>query len=309
VIRTLIAASALFAAPALADTAWVTNQSSDDVSVVDLESAKVVATIDVGGQPAGVAAAPDGRAVYIVSPGSKTISEIDPVSKTVKRRLVLDGGPLGIAVSPDSKTIYSADWYGSRLWVIDATTFEVSRTLPVGQSPSGIAVAPDGTVISADRDSDQISIINPQTSETVQVKVGERPFGVTIDAEGLRAYTADVGSNTVTVIDLETRKAVGSVPTGDRPYAVALAKGKGFATDQYDETITVFDLKTFEVIDTIDSGEYPEGIATTSDGERIVFANWFSNALWVVDAETLDVIHEIDVGDGPRAFGQFLTAD
>ena len=72
-------AGILFAVPALAVTAWITNQSSDDVSVVNLITGKVIETIPVGGQPAGVAAAPNGKAVFIVSPGSKTISQIDPM--------------------------------------------------------------------------------------------------------------------------------------------------------------------------------------------------------------------------------------
>lgn len=304
-------AGILLATPVAADTAWVTNQSSNNVSVVDLDTAKVVATIDVDGQPAGVAAAPDGKHVYVVSPASKTISEIDTKTREVVRRLTLEeGGPIGVAVSPDSRWIYVTDWYSARVFVIDFATLELRLERRTGASPSGIAITPDGLLlVTADRDDNQVSVINTETWKTEHIPVGERPFGVTVDAAGKRAYTANVGSNTVTVIDLARRAVIGSIPTGDRPYAVALARGKGFATDQYGETITVFDLNTLEVIETIDSGEYPEGIATTSDGQTVVFANWFSNSLWVVDADTLEVVHEIDVGDGPRAFGQFLTAD
>ena len=73
-----------------------------------------------------------------------------------------------------------------------------------------------------------------------------------------------------------------------------------------DRTVTVFDADSFDVIGKIDSGEYPEGIATMSDGQRVVVANWFSNTISVIDAGTLTVVEEIEVGDGPRAFGAFI---
>ncbi len=53
-------------------------------------------------------------------------------------------------------------------------------------------------------------------------------------------------------------------------------------------------------------GDYPEGIEATTDGKRIVVANWESNTLSVIDAVELKVVGEVKVGDGPRAFGAFL---
>jgi len=145
--------------------------------------------------------------------------------------------------------------------------------------------------------------------ETQRVATGERPFGITIDTAGKRAYTADVGSNSVTVIDILNGAVIGSIPTGERPYAVGLAQGKGFATDQYGDTVTAFDLKTLMVVETIDVGEYPEGIMPSFNGETLIVANWFSNSISILNAKTLEVVGEIDVGDGPRAFGNFLTKD
>lgn len=148
-----------------------------------------------------------------------------------------------------------------------------------------------------------------KTGKARRIETGERPFGITVDAVGERAYTADVGSNTVTVIDIAEGRVIGSVPTGERPYAVGLAQGKGFATDQYADTVTAFDLRTLEVTETIDVGEYPEGIMPSFDGKSLIVANWFSNTISILDAKTLEVTSEIDVGDGPRAFGNFLTKD
>ena len=91
-----------------------------------------------------------------------------------------------------------------------------------------------------------------------------------------------------------------------RPYAVALAQGRGFVTDQYGGTVSVFDLATLKPIKRINVGDYPEGIAATADGKRIIVACWESNTLEIIDAAELKVIGEVKTGDGPRAFGAFL---
>ena len=290
------------------EEAFVTNQLSDDLTIVNLATSTPVATIPIGGKPAGVAVAADGRFAYVASPDDKAVSVVDAAERKVVGRIEVGGGPLGIAVTPDGATVYVADWYNAAIRIIDAKTRAVTASIAVGASPSGLAVTPDGKLLlSADRDDDMVSVIDTATQTRLKtIKVGTRPFGVTIDGDGQRAYTANVGSNDVSVIDLAEAREVGRIKTGLRPYAVALAQGKGFVTDQYDGTVTVFDVASLQPLTRITVGDYPEGIAATADGRRIIVANWESNILSVIDVATLKVTGEIKVGNGPRAFGSFL---
>jgi YVTN family beta-propeller protein len=66
--------------------------------------------------------------------------------------------------------------------------------------------------VTADRDDNQLSIIDAKTfARKGTVKVGAHPFGVTIDPQGVRAYTANVESNDVSVVDLAAAKPIGTV--------------------------------------------------------------------------------------------------
>jgi YVTN family beta-propeller protein len=307
----LVAAAFLLSSACRAETAFITNQSSEDLSVVDLDTGKILHTTAIGGKPAGIAVGRQWgtppQSVYVVSPDSKTVTVLDGTGRAIATRIKLPGGPLGIAVHPSGNPVYVADWYGARLWVVNPQAGLIGE-IPAGDSPSGIAVTPDGTkVLSADRDSNQVTVADTETLAVLaRVPVGIRPFGITIDPEGRHAYTADVGSNTVTVIDIATATALAQIPTGERPYAVALAGGKGFVTNQYADTVTVFDLASLAPIGRIDVGEYPEGIDISRDERSVIVANWFSNTLSVIDVDTLTVTREIEVGDGPRAFGRFV---
>ncbi len=131
-------------------------------------------------------------------------------------------------------------------------------------------------------------------------------FGITVDASGNRAYTANVKSDDVSVIDIAAQKAIATVKVGHRPYAVALAQGRAFVTDQHAGTVTVFDTVTFQVLKTIPVGGYPEGIMANDD-EKIVYVTcWDDNAVHRIDVAALKVTGRVEVGNGPRAFGKFL---
>ncbi len=136
--------------------------------------------------------------------------------------------------------------------------------------------------------------------------MGERPFGVTIDASGARAYTANVGSDDVSVIDIAARSVVATVKVERRPYAVALARGLAFVTNQYASTVSVIDLASLKAIKSIPVGDHPEGIAADPAGKYVYVACWFDNVLMRIDTDKLAVEGEAAVGDGPRAFGLFL---
>ena len=100
-----------------------------------------------------------------------------------------------MAVHPSGRPVYVTDWFEHRIWVISPDSGEVTAEVAVGNSPSGIAVTGDGgTIVTADRDSDQLSFIDAGTLKVKgAAKVGKRPFGVTIDDKTGRAFTANVG--------------------------------------------------------------------------------------------------------------------
>src|SRR6266849_5613706 len=83
-----------------AQNAYITNQSSSTVSVIDTATDTVIATIPVGLTPFGVAVSPEGSKVYVANLASNTVSVIDTATNTIIARTgdPLQGGSFGVAV-------------------------------------------------------------------------------------------------------------------------------------------------------------------------------------------------------------------
>src|SRR3989442_9394784 len=106
----LLASLLACAVPASAEPfAYITNQGSHDVSVIDLAQQRVIASVPVGRSPAGVAVAASAGRVFVSNPDGKTVSVIDMRAQAVVASLPAGEGPLGIAASPDGAQGYLAD--------------------------------------------------------------------------------------------------------------------------------------------------------------------------------------------------------
>ena len=76
-------AATFFTTPLIAAPfAYISNQLSDSVSVIDTVQGKVVDTISVPGKPAGVAVSPAGDKVYISTPEAKGFAVLDIKNQT-----------------------------------------------------------------------------------------------------------------------------------------------------------------------------------------------------------------------------------
>ena len=108
------------------------------------------------------------------------------------------------------------------------------------------------------------------------------------------------------MIDLEKMAVIATIPVGRRPYAVAATALHVFVTNQYGGTVSVFQPSSYVKDATIEACDHPEGINYDWQTATIFVACWFDNTLIRIDESTLTITGRVEVGDGPRAFGQFL---
>jgi YVTN family beta-propeller protein len=122
------------------------NQTADSVSLVDPVAGKVLAEIQTGPKPFGVAISRDGaRAVVSHWYGQDVaILRIDTNALTLAGRVTVGPEPRGVAIAEDGKTAYVAVGVANEVVRVDLEKSELTGRLAVGREPWGLAIAPDG---------------------------------------------------------------------------------------------------------------------------------------------------------------------
>jgi len=120
--------------------AYVTNSSSNNVSIIDTATNTVVGSVTVGTSPFGVAITPDGSHAYVANVGSNTVSVIATATNTVVATVPVGTQPELVAIAPDGSHAYVTNLQSNNVSVIATATNSVVGTVPVGIEPMGVAV-------------------------------------------------------------------------------------------------------------------------------------------------------------------------
>ncbi len=104
----LAAVALLASTAAAAPIAYVPNEGSATVSLIDTATDKVTATLKFGQKPRGVALSLDGDAALLERPDPNALVVVDTEKRVEIARVPLGDSPEAIYLSPDGKWISAA---------------------------------------------------------------------------------------------------------------------------------------------------------------------------------------------------------
>jgi YVTN family beta-propeller protein len=207
------------------------------VDVIDTLSLRLTKTIPTKGGIHNTFTTPDGAYVVAGSIAGRNVTIIDTKTDEPVWTIGFDNGvrPIGFETNPDGSTrrmfVQISNFHG--FYVVDfATRREVQRiTLPelpkdqqnwdtLQGSPShGIGVTPDGkTLWVCSKVNHAVYAYSlPDLTLLGGVTVGHHPDWLTFTPDSRRVYVANAGSNSVSVVDVATRREVARVPVGQVP--------------------------------------------------------------------------------------------
>lgn len=119
---------------------WVANSGGGSVSVIDLATKKVTATLNLETNHSNrLKFTPDGKLVLISDDGGNGLVLVDAATREVRKRLKVGQGPEGTLVQPDGAKAYVALSRENAVAVIDLKTLEVTGKIATGNGPDGLA--------------------------------------------------------------------------------------------------------------------------------------------------------------------------
>ncbi len=276
--------------------AYVSNYSSNSVSVIDIATNLVTATIASVPEPIGIAISPDGTKAYVANyPNSvrtsASITVIDTATNTVTGTIAVGPQPRFIAFSPDGTKAYVAH-ITTTVSVIDVATSAVATTWTLPSTIYGIVLSPDGSKAYLSRVNSTtagwVSVVNTSNGTvSATIAVGPSPQTLAINLAGTKVYVPNNGTDrvntTVSVITTATN-AVATVTVGQGPRQVKISPdgSKAYVTNQAAGTVSIINTSTNAVTDTITVGTSPMGIAFSSDGLKAYVTNYSSNTVSIL---------------------------
>jgi YVTN family beta-propeller protein len=172
--------------------AYVTNGASDDVSVVDATTLKIIGSIPVSGHdPDAIILDPTSGHVLAMNGHSNNISVIDPAQRKEVASIALPGNP-EFAVSDDHGHVYVNLEDISRLAEVDSKTNRLLHTWPLApcEGPTGLAMDADhGRLFSVCANGWLIVTDAQNGSQVAKVKIGKHPDAVAFDPNSQRVLT------------------------------------------------------------------------------------------------------------------------
>jgi YVTN family beta-propeller protein len=184
--------------------AYVPNEGSGNLSIIDIATDSVVGEIPAGSKPRGTAVSPDGQLAWVSDQPGAQLLVIDLQKKTVQDRVPLGESPEGVGRSADGRWVAAAVEERDCVVFVDTATRKVVFSVKTkGHNPEHAVFTPDSRRVYVSAENGRsVDVIDVDRREVVgQVPVGQRPRGIGFSPDGRRAYVASELADEVSVID------------------------------------------------------------------------------------------------------------
>jgi YVTN family beta-propeller protein len=297
--------------------AYVTNQGSSTVTVLDVVNVRLDRELPVGWNPVAAAASPARNEVYVLSAGTPggqgSISVIDCEHNAVVATIAVGRDPDSIDVDARGKLAYVANRGSNSVSVVDLETKRAVAQIGVGEEPDAASLSPDGkTLVVANRGGDSVTLIDAGTRKLRAIVEGcAGAASPAILPDSSKAFVACSGGHQVMAIALARPEDQPGTPdrletlmdVGRAPVHLALKPdgGEVFVSNSLSDSVSEIYATTDEVGDTYMIGEDPVMGLVSRDNSLLYEANLHSPDVTVYsidDGKRVGVVH---VGDGPTA--------
>jgi YVTN family beta-propeller protein len=256
--------------------------------------------------------------LLVAEKGGHSLAIIDPAAGTVLAS-VPEAGVTGheVIASPDGKLafvpIYGNSGVGkpgtdgTKIDVIDIATHKIIGNIAFdhGVRPHCPMIGPkDGRLYVTTELDKTITIIDPKSLKIVGALPTGQPEShmLALSHDGRRAYTANVGPGTISVIDIAAHKVLKVIPISSNTQRIAISPDDKwvFTADQTKPQMAVIDTATNTVARLIPMEGIGYGSAPTPDGRWLIVALPDQNKVAVIDLKTMQVARTVSVGNFPQ---------
>ena len=254
--------------------------------------------------------------LVVLNKGASTATFIDVASGEILRTLPTGEGPHELAMTGDGRWAVSTDYAGGNsLTVFDVAEMSVVRTIDLSDfpRPHGALFLPGDTVLAISSEASRsVVFVNPFSGEIVgSIDTGaDGSHMVAVTGDGAHVYTGDIGSGTVTQLDVATMTRSGSFPVPDQPEAITVSRdgSQVWVGSNAEGFVSVVDPGTGEVASPLSGFQWPYRILIVEERDLVVIPDLRRSVVRFVEYSSRSDLETMPLpGEGPQ--GVALTHD
>ena len=305
-----------FLRPGLKLCAYVANVGDGTVSVVDLVTLSVRATVPVGATPAGLRTHPTRAEIWGVSTDGGYVWVLDAPTDRVVARVSVGAQPFALDFSPDGREAYVTASGADTLVVIDCASRQIVGRAHTGKHPLVARVTPDAqNVLVVNRDDATVQVFNAATlalRATIPVAAAPEDVVVLQNSESSTAFVAANGvardsegdTAHISVVDLRRNVLLTNLPLPGKAAGMFLKPDGGselFITVPEAHELAIVDTWTHELVESKLIGSTP-GHGIFDESTLLLYvSDSAANGVVAVDVQYRTTGLPVSVGQSPGA--------
>jgi YVTN family beta-propeller protein len=305
------------------DRVYLSDQTSNTVSVVDPAAEKLLGVIRLGDPTPGnlsplykgqllvhgMGFSPDRRTLVVVSVGSNSVAFIDTQTNRVKHIAYVGRAPHEAFFTPDGKEVWVTVRGEDFVQVLDGKTYQPTQRIQVPNGPGMTIFSPDGKYgYVCSSFTPETAVIDTKTHRIVGRVKQASPFCPDIAAtpDGKQVWFTLKDTGKTQVFNAKPPFAAIAVldtgPITNHVNIVRNANGQfAYVTVGGLNEVKVFTTTDHpELVATIPTGELPHGLWPSGDGMRIYVGLENADAVTAIDTRSNKVVATISTGQSSQ---------
>ena len=248
------------------------------------------------------------NALFVANKRGNTLSKVDLDSGEEVLRLDSCANPHELAVSPSGGMIALACYGGTTVDIFEASDLSKIASVDLGENarPHGIVWHANGNIYVTAEGRQSVFVISDEAGKVVLAEHSTGKIGshmLAVSGDGNTAWTTDLGSKTVTRIDLTRQNPPISKEVGLEPEGIAMLPQGGtlWVSARGSDKAFALDPDTLAIRAELETGAFPLRLAIRPQGDFAVTSDLADGALTVIDVGEGEALHQIAVSSREEA--------
>ncbi len=284
---------------------YLTSPDTGKIIYIDLSNLSKINHIQTDGTPWNIAYDGINEMFFITDFAKDFIYEVKPMEQAISKKISLASmsGPKDIGLSNDSSTVYVVESLGNNFAVysIQGDKYSVKTKLPINSTNLSVLKNTSFIAVSCPNENKIVLLNKNDYSLLEQIMIEGGPENLVSSGDGMIIFTVNRNSNSVSVIDVESKKIKATFQVEDTPVSIALHPNEKFLYigNGKSNSISIIDLTLKKTIGTIElpaETQFPGNIKITNDGKWLIATSETTNKISIIDLSKNEIALKLDVG-------------